>query len=81
MPIYKLRPIKRYYYYLRTVIILCQNLPGFFFRYKVGCVFSMVAVSMLPHAEFGPKDHREDAPNFNRVHFLFPILDTLNLGN
>ena len=24
----------------------------------------MVAVSMLPHAEFGPNGHREDAPHF-----------------
>ena len=24
----------------------------------------MVVVSKLPHAEFGPNDHREDAPNF-----------------
>ena len=26
----------------------------------------MVVVSVVPHAEFGPNDHREDAP-----HFLF----------
>ena len=25
----------------------------------------MVAVSILHHAEFGPNDHREDAPHFN----------------
>ena len=25
---------------------------------KVGCVFPMVAVALLPHAEFGTKDHR-----------------------
>ena len=25
----------------------------------------MVVVSILPHAEFGPNDHREDAPHFN----------------
>ena len=25
----------------------------------------MVVVSLLPHAEFGPNDHREDAPHFN----------------
>ena len=31
---------------------------------KVGCVFPMVVVSILPHAEFGPNDHREDAPHF-----------------
>ena len=32
---------------------------------KVGCVFSMVVVSILPHAEFGPNDHQKDAPHFN----------------
>ena len=26
---------------------------------KVGCVFPMVVVSIPPHAEFGPNDHRE----------------------
>ena len=34
---------------------------------KVGCVFPMVAVSILPHAEFGPNDHRADAPRFNKL--------------
>ena len=35
--------------------------------YKVGCVFSMVVVSIesiLPHGEFGRNDHREDVPHF-----------------
>ena len=32
--------------------------------YKVGCVFPMVIVSILPHAEFGPNDHRENPPHF-----------------
>ena len=27
----------------------------------------MVAVSMLPHAEFGGNDHREDAPYFIKL--------------
>ena len=31
---------------------------------KVGCVFLMVVVSLLPNAEFGRNDHREDAPHF-----------------
>ena len=31
---------------------------------KVKCVLPMVVDSMLPHAEFGPNDHREDAPHF-----------------
>ena len=34
--------------------------------YKVGRVFPMV-VSLLPHAEFGPNDHRENAPRFKFV--------------
>ena len=31
---------------------------------KVGCVFSIIVASLLPHAEFGPNDHRIDAPHF-----------------
>ena len=31
---------------------------------KVGCAFLMVAVTMLPHAECGRNDYREDAPHF-----------------
>ena len=33
---------------------------------KVGCVFFLVIVSTLPHAEFEPNDHREYA-----LHFIF----------
>ena len=33
-------------------------------EYKEGCVFPLVAGSMLPHAEFGPIDHWEDAPHY-----------------
>ena len=33
---------------------------------KVGCVFSMVVVAILLYVEFGPNDHREDAPQFIR---------------
>ena len=29
---------------------------------KVGSIFLMVVVSMLPHAEFGRINHRKDAP-------------------
>ena len=32
--------------------------------YKVGCVFPMVDVSILLHAEFGQIDHRKDALHF-----------------
>ena len=31
---------------------------------KVGCVYPMVVVSILPHAEFEPNDHQEDAYHF-----------------
>ena len=31
---------------------------------KLGCIFPMVIVSILPHTEFGPNDHWEDAPHF-----------------
>ena len=34
------------------------------FYSKVGCVFSMIVVSLLLHAEFRRNDHREDAPHF-----------------
>ena len=32
---------------------------------KVGCVFAMVIVSILPHEKFGRNDHRKDTPHFN----------------
>ena len=35
------------------------------FSHKMGCVFLMVDVSLLPHAEFGRNDYREDAPHFS----------------
>ena len=35
---------------------------------KVGCVFSIVDVSIPPHAEFGPNEHREGAPQFMTTH-------------
>ena len=41
---------------------------------KVQCAFSMVIVSLLPHAEFIPNDHREDA-----AHFIFTALLLQNL--
>ena len=31
---------------------------------KVGCIFLMVVVSILPDTVFGPNDHREDVPHF-----------------
>ena len=38
---------------------------------KVGCVFPMVVVSILPHAKFGPRDHREHAPHFTSLSFQY----------
>ena len=38
---------------------------------KVGSILLMVVVSMLPHAEIGGNDHREDAPQFIRKSNLF----------
>ena len=35
--------------------------------YKVGCVFPVAVISILPQAESGPYDHREDTPHFTRV--------------
>ena len=35
-------------------------------NFKVGCVFLMVAVRMLPQAEFGRNDHREYALHLRR---------------
>ena len=35
-------------------------------KIKVGCVFPNVAVSLLPHGEFGPNDHQEDASFFRK---------------
>ena len=34
---------------------------------KVGCVFPMVVVSILPHEEFGPNYHRKYAPHVNNL--------------
>ena len=45
---------------------------------KVGCVFSMVLVTILPHAEFGQNGHREDAPHFNFIN-LATMRDKLDL--
>ena len=58
---------------LKKVIVLIQILPvqviwmmrTWGHRNKVGCVFPMIAVSILPHAEFGLNGHWEDAPHFN----------------
>ena len=38
---------------------------------KVGCVFPMVVVPILPHADFGPNDHRENTPHFSTVVYIY----------
>ena len=43
------------------------------FANKVECVFPMVAVSILPQAEFGPNDHLEHAPILQRCIFFVSI--------
>ena len=46
---------------------------------KVGCVFPMVVVSILPHTEFGPNDHREDASHFI-LKYKLTIPFAINIG-
>ena len=36
---------------------------------KVGRVFLMVVVSMLPHSEIGRNDHQEHAPHFSNLFY------------
>ena len=45
---------------------------------KVGCVFPMVVVSILPHAEFEPNDHQKDTPDFSKERFK-PLCLSKNL--
>ena len=48
--------------------------------YKVGCVFSMVMVSKLSHAEFGPSDRQEDISVSVRYTFeKNPVLTWFNV--
>ena len=47
-------------------------------HHKVGCVFPMITVSILPHGQFGPNNHREDVSHVSlqgltiRVHKYRP---------
>ena len=41
---------------------------------KVGCVFPIVVKPVLPHAEFGPNDHLEDALHFISTTLTFTCL-------
>ena len=40
---------------------------------KVGCIFLMAVIFLLPHAELGRNDHREDAPHFAFQIFLVAL--------
>ena len=42
--------------------------------HKVGYMFAMVVVFMLPHMEFGLNDHREDAPHFTKGTRRQPVM-------
>ena len=52
---------------------ILMNFEIFHFHYKVGCVFPMVVVSMLFHAEIGRIDHREGAPHFSNPNLTLKI--------
>ena len=44
-------------------IMSMQVIINFSHRHTVGCVYLMVVVSLLPHAEFEQNDHQEYAPH------------------
>ena len=52
---------------ISTIFVIVRKTPGIceYMPYhevnKVACVFPMVVVFILPHAEFGPNDHQENA--------------------
>ena len=58
------------------VLNLCQNINW----NKVGCIFPMVVVSILPQVEFGPNDHREDTPLFIKIKFWLTWMDVPGFG-
>ena len=45
---------------------------------KVGYIFPIVVVSILPNVVFGVNDHRKDAPHFNMKIFQFDFIDLLS---
>ena len=72
--------LKRHFRWIKVAVtssesILYNCVDTFRNSIKVGYVFQMVIVSILPHAEFGPNDDREDAPHFiqNRLHVDYEI--------
>ena len=44
---------------------------------KLGRIFPMVVVSIPPHAEVGPNDHRKDAPHFSSALVCFELFGLL----
>ena len=44
--------------------IMCTRIPTMLMDSKVWCVFPMIVVSLLPHADNGRNDHRENAFHF-----------------
>ena len=57
--------------FFQRFLIFQKNLDFWIHYYRghpsetiVGCIFSMIIVSILLHAGFGPNEHREDAPHF-----------------
>ena len=53
---------------MKMINIILYNL------YKVGCVFPMVVLSILPQAEFVRKDHWKDASHFRiDVDEVYPV--------
>ena len=38
---------------------------GMFREFKVGCIFPMNVLSILPHAKFGRNDHRDQGMSIN----------------
>ena len=49
------------------------------FRSKLGRVVRMVVDSILPHGEFGPNDHRKDAPPFRTFKTITQFFDFLSI--
>ena len=47
-----------------------KTLSGVTSKIKVGCVFHVVIVSLLPHLGFRRNDHREDATHFTGSNFF-----------
>ena len=73
------RIVKWRSFYLKTlhpldveaVKLIKENTHLYYQVSKTGvvCVFPIVVVPILPHADFGPNDHREDAPTLLRYYY------------